>query len=120
MKNRIHSFKAALNGVLVAYKSEWNLKFHFLAAVTSIALAFYVDLNCVEFSIILMCIALVISMELFNTGIEYLCDFIHPEKHESIKKIKDVSAAAVLFSSVISFVVGCILFLPKVAHKIHW
>jgi diacylglycerol kinase len=56
-------------------------------------------------------------MELINTGIEYLCDFIHPEKHDAIKKIKDISAAAVLISSIISLVIGILVFLPKILDK---
>ena len=117
MKNRIHSFKAAFNGISIAFKSEWNFKFHFLAAIAAITLAFYIDLNSVEFSIILISIGLVISMELINTSIEYLCDFIHPEKHDAIKKIKDISAAAVLISSIISLVIGILVFLPKILDK---
>ena len=117
MKNRIHSFKAAFNGISIAFKSEWNLKFHFLVAIAAISLAYYVDLNSVEFSIILICIGLVISIELINTSIEYLCDFIRPEKHDAIKKIKDISAAAVLISSIISLVIGILVFLPKILEK---
>ena len=117
MKNRIHSFKAAFNGISIAFKSEWNFKFHLIAAIVSILLAYFLNLNSVEFSIILISIGLVISMELINTSIEYLCDFIHPEKHDAIKKIKDISAAAVLISSIISVVIGILVFLPKILDK---
>ena len=37
-----------------------------------------------------------------------------------IKKIKDISAAAVFISSIVSFLVGLVLFLPKILDKIKW
>jgi undecaprenol kinase/diacylglycerol kinase (ATP) len=120
LKNRLLSFKAALHGVKYAFKSEWNLRFHLIAAIVSILLAYFLKLNRLEISIVLLCIGLVISMELINTSIEYLCDFIHPEKNDAIKKIKDISAAAVLISSIVSFLVGLALFLPKILDKFKW
>ena len=50
---------------------------------------------------------------MLNTAIEFLCDFVSPETHPQIKKIKDVAAGAVLTSSIAAFVLGCIVFLPK-------
>ena len=62
----------------------------------------------------ILCFALVISMELINTAIENMADFISPEHDRRIGKIKDLAAAAVLFSALMALVVGLIIFLPKV------
>ena len=48
-----------------------------------------------------------------NTAIEKLCDFISPEYHQLIGKVKDLAAAAVLIMSIVSVIVGIIIFLPK-------
>ncbi|HEY9361940.1 MAG TPA: diacylglycerol kinase [Chitinophagaceae bacterium] len=37
----------------------------------------------------------------------------------AIKKIKDLSAGAVLLSAIISFIVGCIIFIPKIKMLLH-
>ena len=64
--------------------------------------------------IVLLTIGLVISLELMNTSIENAIDMAMPEIHPLAKASKDISAAAVLFSSVIAFIVGIMIYLPKI------
>ena len=63
---------------------------------------------------IILCIGIVLSLEIVNTSIEKLCNFLTTDFHPSIKIIKDVSAGAVLLFSLVSIVVACIIFLPKI------
>ena len=59
-------------------------------------------------------IGLVFAMEAMNSAIENLSDFACNKKfEESIKKTKDLSAAAVLFSAIAALITGLIIFLPK-------
>ena len=60
-----------------------------------------------------LAIGLVITSEIINSAIENISDFISPEKHDLIKKIKDLSAAGVLISAITAFVIGLIIFIPK-------
>jgi diacylglycerol kinase (ATP) len=39
---------------------------------------------------------LVLGVELLNTGLEKLCDLVHPGRHPMIGRIKDMGSAAVL------------------------
>lgn len=116
MFKRIASFKAAFNGIYIALKSEWNLRFHFIVAFIVITLAAILKFSILEFSVLFLTIGIVISIEMINTSIEEICNYIQPEKHELIKKVKDISAGAVLISSIIAFIVGMALFLPKILH----
>ena len=63
-------------------------------------------------------IGFVFAMELINSAIENLADVISPDKDDRIKRIKDLAAAAVLFSAFISVVVGLIIFLPKILNLV--
>ena len=119
MKKRVNSFKAAFVGIAEAFKGQWNIKFHLIATVVAISMAFFFELRTGRFCIILLCCGLVISAELLNTAIEKLCDFIEPNKNEKIRVIKDISAAAVLVASIVSLVVGLIIFIPKIMHLIN-
>ncbi|WP_421919047.1 diacylglycerol kinase family protein [Marinifilum sp.] len=56
------------------------------------------------------------ELTLFNTAIENICDFIHPDYHDKIKKIKDISAAAVLIGAITALLVGLLIFLPKLTN----
>lgn len=60
---------------------------------------------------LIIVIGLVFVSEIFNTAIKALCDFVSPQKHENIKQIKDLSAAAVLVSAIIAFIIGTLIFI---------
>ena len=67
-----------------------------------------------EWIAVVLCMGWVIALELLNSAIENIADFVSPEKHETIKKIKDLAAGAVLVGAIASAIVGMIVFLPKV------
>lgn len=113
----IKSFQYALEGFLSAVRSEANLRFHIASTVIVIALGFWLHIASVEWCIVVLCIGAVFGIELINTSIEQLCNHVSAEEHPSIKKIKDISAAAVLFVSIASAVAGLLIFLPKIIDK---
>jgi len=62
---------------------------------------------------IVFSIGFVFALELMNSAIENLTDFVSPHKNKNVKKIKDLSAVGVLVASFAALVVGIIVFLPK-------
>jgi diacylglycerol kinase len=111
---RFKSFKYAFAGLSGGLRNQPNLLIHFAAAVFAVAVSFYLDISRMELCVVIICIALVIALELVNTAIELLCDFVHKDLHERIKHIKDISAAAVLIASIGALVVGSIIFVPYI------
>ena len=113
LKKNLLAFKAAFNGIAIALRSERNLRFHYFAvAVVSIS-GFLIGMTNLEWLIILILFAIVISMEMINTAIERLCDLVQPDKDTQIGKIKDISAGAVLWTCLIAVAAALILFVPK-------
>lgn len=80
--------------------------------VVLIAWAFHVSAS--EWIVLLACIASVLSLEMINSSIEKICNLVHPTYHPAIKTIKDMAAAAVLFVSIITAIIGAIIFIPKI------
>ena len=113
-KSRFNSFKYAFNGLYILFKSEPNALIHLLAVITVIFMGLFFEIEKQDWIIVLLLFALVFISELFNSSIEYLSDIISLEYHPLIKKIKDMSAAAVLISALISLIIGVIIFLPKI------
>ncbi len=111
------SFQYALQGLLSAIRSEANLRFHMAATVIVIAAGLWLQIETVEWCNVILCIGAMFGMELINTSIEQLCNHVTAEEHPSIKKIKDISAAAVLLVSLASAVAGLLIFLPKLIDK---
>ncbi|MBS2212566.1 diacylglycerol kinase family protein [Carboxylicivirga mesophila] len=85
-----------------------------MAAVGVVLLGFYFSLSSLEWVAVLLCIGFVFAMELLNSAIEALADFVSVEHQALIKKAKDMAAAAVLVAALVAFVVGLLIFLPKI------
>lgn len=113
VRKRLSSFKYAFNGLKILIKEEHNARIHILATLFVITLSVVFQINKYEWLVILLCIGFVVSTEIINSAIENICDFISPEKHQQIKKIKDLSAAAVLTSAIVSLIIACLIFIPK-------
>lgn len=114
IKERIGSFKYAFNGLKILMIEEHNFRIHFIFSVIAVLLGIILKIDIIEWVFVCMSIALVVSMEAINSAIENLADFVSPEKNERIKKVKDISAFAVLSCAIMSLVVGCIVFIPKI------
>ncbi|WP_186575752.1 diacylglycerol kinase family protein [Aquibacillus kalidii] len=107
-------FRYAVNGVFHAFQKELNFKIHvFTTSVVCIA-GFIFRLTMMEWAIILLTIGSVLSFELINTAMERAMDYLAPEIHPMVGLVKDLSAAAVLVAAIVSFIIGCLIFLPKI------
>jgi len=106
----IRSFGYAFNGLLVALKEQSNLRIHIFVAVVVIVAGLYFRITSTEWIVVWMVISLVISLELVNTSIEYLTDLVTKERSPLAGKVKDISASAVLFASIIAVIIGITIF----------
>lgn len=108
------SFKYAIRGVVDAFKSEFNLRIHFIIATIVLIAGYLFSLSAVEWAILILVITFVIIMEMVNTVIEKTIDIASPQISEKARVVKDISAAVVLFTAISAVVVGCLLFIPKI------
>lgn len=115
----LKSFKVAFEGLKDALMHERNFRIQVVLFILAIIAGIFFQISTLEWLIILLCAAVVLSAEIFNSVIEKLCNHVTPEIHPSIKKIKDFSAAAVLLAAIISAIIGGIIFLPKIADLIN-
>lgn len=86
-------------GLCTAWRTEKSLRTHALATVGVIAALLVTGASALWWATMVLTIALVVAAELLNTAIEALADHLHPQRHDAIKRTKDVAAAAVLVSS---------------------
>ncbi len=108
------AFGFAFYGWFLFIKRERNGQIQLAIAVLAIACSIALHISEQQWITVLFCIAAVLSLEMLNTAVEKLCDLVHPGYHPTIKVIKDVSAAAVLWTSIISAIIGSLIFLPKI------
>ena len=110
---RLKSFIFALNGLKILILEEHNARIHLVAAILVIIAGILLKISNVEWLAIIFSIGLVFALETINSAIENLADFISPDKNDQIKKVKDLSAGAVLIGAIAALVNGLIIFIPK-------
>jgi diacylglycerol kinase len=115
ISKRMKSFGHAFNGLKVLVREEPNARIHLFAAAIAIGLGWFFNVSGIEWIAILFAIGFVIVTEILNTSIENIADFISPEKHVAIKKIKDLAAGAVLISAIVALIIGLTVFIPYVS-----
>ncbi len=114
LKKRIKSFGYAFHGLFVLIWSEANAQIHFAATIIVIIAGFLLKISTIEWLFVLLNIGTVFSAEAFNTSIEKLCDKITLKKSKKVGLVKDLAASAVLIASIIAFISGIIIFVPKI------
>jgi len=118
IQTRLTSFGYAFNGLKILIKEEHNSRIHIMAVTCVLIAGFFFKLSALEWIAIVFAIGLVMALELFNSAIENLSDFVSPDRHDQIKKIKDLSAAGVLIGAITAVIIGLIVFVPKISHII--
>ena len=119
-KSLINSFKYACMGIKSAIKSERNMKIHVLATLIVTALGFILGLDPLEWVACIFAIVIVISSEMLNTAIETVVDLVSPNINPLAKKAKDIAAGSVLVMAIGAFLVGLIIFIPKIINILHY
>ena len=92
----VNAFFYSLAGVRAAFRDEAAFRQELLLAVLLIPFAFFMPVSGIGKALMIASVVLVLIVELLNSAVEAVADRISFEKHELIKKAKDVGSAAVL------------------------
>lgn len=112
-KKRV-GFRYAINGLKYAFKNEINIRIHFIIALLVLVGGFVLSISLLEWVLLILMIGFVITAELLNTAVETMLDYLAPDWHPTAGSIKDLTASAVLVTSIVAFIIGIIIFLPRI------
>ncbi|OGF27811.1 hypothetical protein A2331_06925 [Candidatus Falkowbacteria bacterium RIFOXYB2_FULL_34_18] len=110
------SFQYAFRGLLKIFNEEQNLKVHLLITLAVLIFGFIFHVSRFDWIILILIISLVFLMEIINSAVERVSDALKPRIDNYVKEIKDISAAAVMFASIIAILVGVLIFYPYITH----
>lgn len=113
-KRFIKSFGYSIDGLKYAYKYEQSMTIHFAMVIIVIVAGFSLKISVFEWLVCFMLMGLVMATELINTSIEAVVDLTCPKIHPLAKIAKDTASAAVFVFSVVAFISGMIIFIPKI------
>jgi diacylglycerol kinase (ATP) len=114
IRARLKSFTFALEGFAFMLRTQHNAWVHLVATIGVVVLGFALQVNADAWRWLVAATALVWVAEAMNTAFEHLCDVVSPQFHESVKRSKDIAAAAVLVCVIAATVLGAITFTPYV------
>ncbi|MHC1775302.1 MAG: diacylglycerol kinase family protein [Lentimicrobium sp.] len=107
------SLHAAFRGILIAGQ-ERNVRIHMIAAALVTFAGIVLKISLTKWMIVLILFAMVISTEFINSALERLADLVEPNKNSHIRDLKDIAAGAVLLTSIVSVIIGIIIFAPEI------
>jgi diacylglycerol kinase (ATP) len=114
VRARQASFGHAIRGFGFLIRSESHAKVHLLATALVICLGVFLPVSAGEWGLLSLAIGLVWTAEAVNTAVESVVDLCSSEWNEQAGRAKDLAAAAVLIAAVTAFVIGLIVFLPRI------
>jgi diacylglycerol kinase (ATP) len=110
-------FRDAFRGIREGVLGERAFAVHLPVAVAVIAAAVFFDVTPIQWLVLVLCITLVITAELFNSALERMAKAVTAERNVHIGAALDIAAGAVLFASIGAVICGLIIFVP---HAISW
>lgn len=118
IRRRLKSFVYALEGWWYVLRTQHNAWIHATISVCVFALAFWLGLSRLEWSILILTTMIVWMAEFFNTALEAVVDMATPELHPLAKVAKDVAAAAVLVGALGAVLVGLLIMGPALWERL--
>jgi diacylglycerol kinase len=108
----VRSFSHAWRGIRLCFRTERSFRIQIVAGTLAITCASVFPLTFAERFAVLFVVTFVLVLELLNSSVERLVDFVKPRFHEFAGDIKDLMAGAVLVASIFSVFVAILIFWP--------
>lgn len=109
----VESFNSAIEGFIYVFKSQRNMRLHFLIGLAVLFLGIFLNLTYIELVILCLTITFVLFAEMFNTAIEHTIDLVEEKFHPLARIVKDICAGAVLLSALSAIIAGYMLFIKR-------
>ncbi len=104
------SFGYALRGLGRQIACERNFRIHCVAVVTVLLFSLFYEFSAVEYGLLILQMALVLSAESINSAIEQTDNAVTLEQNERIRRAKDSAAAGVLIGAIGAVALAVLLF----------
>lgn len=106
-------FAVAFRGIKLGIRGHSSFSVHFFFAVLVVAAAVVFSCTLEQWCLLLGCIGLVLTAELFNSAIETLFRHLDEETRERAWPALDIAAGAVLLASLTASVIGLLVFVSR-------
>jgi diacylglycerol kinase len=108
-----HKFGDAFRGLKLGVRGHSSFSVHFFFAALVVAGAIVLRCSLEQWCLLLGCVGLVLTAELFNSAIETLFRGLDDETKSRTWPCLDIAAGAVLLASITAAVIGGLVFLRQ-------
>jgi diacylglycerol kinase len=112
-------FREAFRGVKRGVRGHSSFSVHFFFAALALTAALVLECNRVEWCLVVGCVGLVITAELFNSAIETLFHGLDDEAKARTHPCLDIAAGAVLVASLTAALIGTVIFGRRLLLLLH-
>ena len=102
-------FRCAFRGVRLGVRGQNSFLVHFTAAGLTISAAAWLRVESTEWCLLILCITLVLTAEMFNSALEHLARAVDRSENRHIGSALDIGSAAVLTAARGATVTGSII-----------
>jgi diacylglycerol kinase len=113
-------FRDAFRGVKEGIRGQSSFFVHLFIAAVVIAAAVVLGVSRIEWCLLVLCIAGVLTAEMFNSALESMAKAITGDSHPHLGNSLDIGSAAVLLASIGATIVGAIIFGHRVGTLLGW
>jgi len=106
-------FAAAFRGIKIGVRGHSSFFVHFFFAALVVAVATALQCGPMQWCVLIGCIGMVLTAELFNSAIETLFAGLDEATKARAWPALDVAAGAVLLASMTASVIGCVVFAAR-------
>lgn len=113
-------FRNAFRGLRVGVVGQSSFYVHFVAAALVLIVAAVLQVTPLEWCVLLLCIGIVLSAELFNSAFESCAKAITRDFDDNIRNALDIASAAVLVIAIAAALTGATIFFFRVGFWLGW
>lgn len=113
-------FSDAFRGTKRGIRGQSSFFIHFFVAASVVMAALALGATLTEWCLLTLCIAGVLTAEMFNSALESLAKAVTDQPHVDVGNALDIGSAAVLIAALGSSLVGAIIFLNRLALLFGW
>jgi diacylglycerol kinase (ATP) len=113
----LHSGYHAFSGLLWLAPRVPSLKMGMALSLVLVALGLLLRFSLTEIAFLVVMGTMLLAVEVLNTAVEMLSDYVQPEHDPRIGKIKDSAAAATAFTEIGGVMVVLLILVP---HVLSW
>lgn len=113
-------FGDAFRGLKYGVRGHSSFFVHFFFAALVIAAAIVLGCDLVQWCLLLLCMGMVFTAELFNSAIETLFHGLDDKTRSRSWRALDIAAGAVLAASITAAIVGALIFLYRIGDLLEW